>query len=63
LTRASRPPISGAPQPGDAKRQQDPVVNGDPLAMGTGAGSSVVEHVTFNHVVVGSIPTPLTNAR
>jgi hypothetical protein len=36
-------------------------VNDDPLALGTGAGSSVVEHVTFNHVVVGSIPTPLTN--
>jgi hypothetical protein len=26
----------------------------------TGAGSSVVEHVTFNHVVVGSTPTRLT---
>jgi hypothetical protein len=25
------------------------------------AGSSVVEHVTFNHVVVGSTPTRLTN--
>ncbi len=24
------------------------------------AGSSVVEHVTFNHVVVGSTPTRLT---
>ncbi|CAH1648250.1 hypothetical protein BOSEA31B_10085 [Hyphomicrobiales bacterium] len=27
------------------------------------AGSSVVEHVTFNHVVVGSIPTPLTTTQ
>ena len=26
-----------------------------------GAGSSVVEHVTFNHVVAGSIPARLTN--
>lgn len=25
------------------------------------AGSSVVEHLTFNQMVVGSIPTPLTN--
>ena len=24
------------------------------------AGSSAVEHVTFNHVVEGSIPSPLT---
>ena len=27
----------------------------------SGAGSSVVEHVTFNHVVAGSIPARLTN--
>lgn len=25
------------------------------------AGSSVVEQLTFNQLVVGSIPTPLTN--
>ena len=25
------------------------------------AGSSVVEHLTFNQMAVGSIPTPLTN--
>lgn len=30
---------------------------------GRGAGSSVVEHGTFNSVVVGSIPTPLTTHR
>ena len=31
-----------------------------PIERSSRAGSSVVEHVTFNHVVEGSIPSPLT---
>lgn len=32
-----------------------------PIQRPVRAGSSVVEHVTFNHVVEGSIPSPLTS--
>ena len=60
LTRAPGPPISGPPQPQCRKAAGCPFFRAN-RAVDPGAGSSVVEHVTFNHVVVGSIPTPLTN--
>ena len=51
----TRPKASGQKSP---KRLQDFVIPSNPCA---GACSSVVEHLTFNQRVIGSIPTGLTS--